>query len=67
VSVLSLKSKLEKPQPHAFTVFRNDRKDFVSSCSDTPNVQGSKSSFVNSMENYKPFLSQGFVSINGSR
>ena len=45
---------------------KNDRKAFVSSCSGTPDVQGSKSSFVNSMEDYKPFLSQGFVSINGS-
>ena len=63
---LKRKNDFEKPQPHACTAFRNDRKAFVSSCSGTPDVQGSKSSFVNSMEDYKPFLSQGFVSINGS-
>ena len=63
---LKRKNDFEKPQPHACTAFRNDRKAFISSCSDTPDVQGSKSSFVNSMEDYKPFLSQGFVSIDGS-
>jgi hypothetical protein len=63
---LKRKNDFEKPQPHACTTFRNDRKAFVLSCSGTPDFQGSKSSFVNSMENIKPFLSQGFVSINSS-
>ena len=49
---LKRKNDFEKPQPHACTAFRNDRKVFVSSS--------------NSVEEYKPFLSQGFVSVNGS-
>ena len=56
----------EKQQPHACTAFRNDTRAFFSSSTGTPDVQGSKSSLVVSMEDYKPFLSQGFVSINGS-
>jgi hypothetical protein len=60
------KNDFEKPQPHVCTAFRNDRKSFVSSCSGNPDIQVSKSSFVNSMEDYKPILSRGFVSINDS-
>jgi hypothetical protein len=63
---LKRKHDFEKPQSHACTAFRNNRKAFVSSCSGTPDVQGSKSNLVYSMEDYKPFLSHGFVSINGS-
>ena len=63
---LKRKNDLDKPQPNACAAFRNERKAFVSSCSGTPDVQGSKSSLVNSMEDYKPFLSQEFVSIDSS-
>ena len=58
---LKRKNDLDKPQPNACTAFRNDRKAFVSSCSGTPDVQGSKSSFVNSVQDYKPFLSHQWL------
>lgn len=50
----------------ACAAVRSDREALVSICSDTPDDQGSKSSSVNSMEDYKPFLSQIFVSLGHS-
>jgi hypothetical protein len=58
---LKRKNDFEKPQPHACTAFRNDRKAFVSSCSGTPDVQGSKSSFVNSMMHHRMKSGRSFI------
>ena len=61
-----LKKKNEL-QPHTCASVRNDKKALDSICSDTPDIQGSKSSSVDFMEDhYKPFLSQGFVSLSDS-
>ena len=61
-----LKRKTEL-KPQACASVKNDRKALDSICSDTPDIQGSKSSSVNFMEDhYKPFLSQGFVSLSDS-
>ena len=61
-----LKKKNEL-KPQACASVRNDRKTLDSICSDTPDIQGSKSSSVDFMEDhYKPFLSQGFVSLSDS-
>ena len=54
-------------KPQACASVRNDKKALDSICSDTPDIQGSKSSSVDFMEDhYKPFLSQGFVSLSDS-
>jgi hypothetical protein len=51
------KNDLHKPQSHACAALRSDRKAFVSSCSDNPDVQGLKSSFVDYMGDYKAVFS----------
>lgn len=63
MNVLNSKEKedLDKHQPLACAAVRGDQVALVSFCSDTAEVQGSKSSFTDSMNDYKPFLFQGFV------
>ena len=63
---LKRKNDFDKTQPHACAAVRGDREALVSICSDTPDVQGSQSSSIDSMEDYKPFMSQGFVSLGDS-
>ncbi|KAK3084264.1 hypothetical protein FSP39_010811 [Pinctada imbricata] len=63
---LKLKKKKELKSQACASV-RNDRKALDSICSDTPEIQGSKSSSDDFVEDhYKPFLSQGFVSLSDS-
>lgn len=50
----------------AFAAVRGDPGTLVSSCSDTPEVQGTKSSSTDSMKDYKSFMSQGFVLLDNS-
>ncbi|KAK3087503.1 hypothetical protein FSP39_006727 [Pinctada imbricata] len=63
---LKLKKKKELKSQACASV-RNDRKALDSICYDTPEIQGSKSSSDDFVEDhYKPFLSQGFVSLSDS-
>lgn len=50
----------------AFAAVRGDPGTLVSSCSDTPEVQGTKSSSTDSIKDYKSFMSQGFVLLDNS-
>ncbi|KAK3084591.1 hypothetical protein FSP39_015997 [Pinctada imbricata] len=63
-----LKRKKKKElKSQACASVRNDRKALDSICSDTPEIQGFKSSSDDFVEDhYKPFLSQGFVSLSDS-
>lgn len=58
---LKRKNDIDKHQPLACAAVRDDQGTLVSFCSDTPEVQGSKSSSTDSIKDYKPYLSQGSV------
>lgn len=63
---LKRKNDLDKHQPLACAAVTGDQGTLVLFCSDTSKVQHSKSSSTDSTKDYKPFLSQGFVSLDDS-
>ena len=63
---LKKKRDLESLQPHGCAAVKGDKSKLASPCSNIPDVQGRPNTNQNSMKDYKPFLSQGFVSIGES-